>query len=141
MRPPTSRRAPRRVRRRPRPPPPAPADPMHAVVLVGGFGTRLRPLTNTVPKSMLPIAHVPLIVRHIGQLERGGVDHVTLALGFLPEPFIEAFPDGRCGGVRMAYAIEPAPLDTAGAVRFAADHAGIDDTFVVTNGDNLSDLS
>jgi len=114
---------------------------MHAVVLVGGFGTRLRPLTNTVPKSMLPIAHVPLIVRHIGQLERGGVDHVTLALGFLPEPFIEAFPDGRCGGVRMAYAIEPEPLDTAGAVRFAADHTGIDDTFVVTNGDNLSDLS
>ena len=114
---------------------------MHAVVLVGGFGTRLRPLTNTVPKSMLPIAHVPLIVRHIGQLERGGVDHVTLALGFLPEPFIEAFPDGRCGAVRMAYAIEPEPLDTAGAVRFAADHTGVDDTFVVTNGDNLSDLS
>ena len=72
---------------------------MHAVVLVGGFGTRLRPLTNTVPKSMLPIAHVPLIERHIGQLERGGVDHVTLALGFLPGPFLEAFPDGRCGGV------------------------------------------
>ena len=88
---------------------------MHAVVLVGGFGTRLRPLTNTVPKSMLPIAHVPLIVRHIGQLERGGVDHVTLALGFLPEPFIDAFPDGRCGGVTLGYAIEPEPLDTAGA--------------------------
>ena len=114
---------------------------MHAVVLVGGFGTRLRPLTNTVPKSMLPVAHVPLIVRHIGQLERGGVDHVTLALGFLPEPFVEAFPDGRCGGVRLDYAIEPEPLDTAGAVRFAAEHAGIDETFVVTNGDVLTDLS
>ena len=72
---------------------------MHAVVLVGGFGTRLRPLTNTVPKSLLPIAHVPLLVRLIGQLERGGVDAVTLALGFLPEPFVDAFPDGRCGGV------------------------------------------
>jgi mannose-1-phosphate guanylyltransferase len=114
---------------------------MHAVVLVGGFGTRLRPLTNTVPKSMLPVAHVPLIVRHIGQLERGGVDHVTLALGFLPEPFVQAFPDGRCGGVRLDYAIEPEPLDTAGAVRFAAEHAGIDETFVVTNGDVLTDLS
>ena len=114
---------------------------MHAVVLVGGFGTRLRPLTNTVPKSMLPIAHVPLIVRHIGQLERGGVDAVTLALGFLPEPFVEAFPDGRCGGVELGYAIEPEPLDTAGAIRFAADHAGIDETFVVTNGDVLTDLS
>jgi len=114
---------------------------MHAVVLVGGFGTRLRPLTNTVPKSMLPVAHVPLIVRLIGQLERGGVDEVTLALGFLPEPFVEAFPDGRCGGVRLGYAIEPEPLDTAGAIRFAADHAGIDETFVVANGDVLTDLS
>jgi len=114
---------------------------MQAVVLVGGFGTRLRPLTNTTPKSMLPVAHVPLIVRHIGQLERGGVDAVTLALGFLPEPFLEAFPDGRCGRVRLDYAIEREPLDTAGAVRFAAEHAGIDDTFVVTNGDVLTDLS
>jgi mannose-1-phosphate guanylyltransferase len=114
---------------------------MHAVVLVGGFGTRLRPLTNVVPKSMLPVAHVPLIVRLIGQLERGGVDAVTLALGFLPEPFVEAFPDGRCGGVALDYAIEPEPLDTGGAIRFAADHAGIDQTFVVTNGDVLTDLA
>jgi mannose-1-phosphate guanylyltransferase len=114
---------------------------MQAVVLVGGFGTRLRPLTNVVPKSMLPVAHVPLIVRLIGQLERGGVDAVTLALGFLPEPFVEAFPDGRCGGVSLDYAIEPEPLDTGGAIRFAADHAGIDETFVVTNGDVLTDLA
>ena len=114
---------------------------MHAVVLVGGFGTRLRPLTNTMPKSMLPIANVPLLVRLIGQLEAGGVDHVTLALGFLPEPFVAAFPDGRCGGVELDYAIESEPLDTAGAIRFAADHAGIDDTFVVANGDVLTDLS
>jgi mannose-1-phosphate guanylyltransferase len=114
---------------------------MQAVVLVGGFGTRLRPLTNVVPKSMLPVAHVPLIVRLIGQLERGGVDAVTLALGFLPEPFVDAFPDGRCGGVTLDYAIEPEPLDTGGAIRFAADHAGIDGTFVVTNGDVLTDLA
>ncbi len=114
---------------------------MQAVVLVGGFGTRLRPLTNVVPKSMLPVAHVPLIVRLIGQLERGGVDHVTLALGFLPEPFVAAFPDGRCGGVELDYAIEPEPLDTGGAIRFAADHAGIDATFVVANGDVLTDLA
>jgi mannose-1-phosphate guanylyltransferase len=84
---------------------------------------------------------VPLLVRLIGQLERGGVDTVTLALGFLPEPFVAAFPDGRCGGVRLDYAIEPEPLDTAGAIRFAADHAGIDETFVVANGDVLTDLS
>lgn len=113
---------------------------MQAVVLVGGFGTRLRPLTTTVPKSMLPVAHVPLIVRLIRRLEAGGVDAVTLALGFLPDPFVEAFPDGRCGGVELGYAIEPEPLDTAGAIRFAALCGGVDDTFVVANGDVLTDL-
>jgi mannose-1-phosphate guanylyltransferase len=53
---------------------------------------------------------------------------------------MEAFPDGICAGVRLHYAVEPEPLDTAGAIRFAADHAGIDDTFVVVNGDVLTDL-
>lgn len=113
---------------------------MHAVVLVGGFGTRLRPLTDTVPKPMLPIGHVPLIERLIGHLARGGVTHVTLALGFRPEPFVAAFPDQRCGDVTLGYAVEPEPLDTAGAIRFAADHAGVDDTFVVANGDIVTDL-
>jgi mannose-1-phosphate guanylyltransferase len=113
---------------------------MRAVVLVGGFGTRLRPLTDSVPKSLLPVAHVPLIARLVGGLERGGVDAVTLALGFRPEPFVEAFPDARCGGVVLDYAVEPEPLDTAGAIRFAADHVGIDDTFLVVNGDVLTDL-
>ena len=113
---------------------------MHAVVLVGGFGTRLRPLTNTMPKPMLPIGNVPLIARLIARLERGGVDEVTLALGFRPEPFVAAFPDQRCGGVALHYAVEPEPLDTAGAIRFAADHTGIDSTFVVANGDVLTDL-
>ena len=113
---------------------------MRAVVLVGGYGTRLRPLTDSIPKSMLPVAHVPLIARLIGGLERGGVDAVTLALGFRAEPFVEAFPGGRCGGVAIDYAVEPEPLDTAGAIRFAADRAGLDDTFVVANGDVLTDL-
>jgi mannose-1-phosphate guanylyltransferase len=113
---------------------------MRAIVLVGGFGTRLRPLTDSIPKSMLPIAHAPLIARLVAGLERGGVEAVTLALGFRPEPFVEAFPDARCGGVTLDYAVEPEPLDTAGAIRFAADHAGIDDTFVVVNGDVLTDL-
>ena len=113
---------------------------MRAVVLVGGYGTRLRPLTDSIPKSMLPVAHVPLIARLIGGLERGGVDAVTLALGFRAEPFVQAFPGGRCGGVAIDYAVEPEPLDTAGAIRFAAEHAAIDETFVVVNGDVLTDL-
>lgn len=113
---------------------------MRAVVLVGGFGTRLRPLTANVPKPMLPVGHEPMISRLIGRLGRGGVTEVVLALGFRPEPFVEAFPDGRCGDVALTYAVEPEPLDTAGAIRFAADHAGIDDTFVVANGDVMTDL-
>ena len=113
---------------------------MHAVVLVGGFGTRLRPLTNTLPKPMLPVGNVPLLARLLAGLARGGVTDATLALGFRPEPFIAAFPDQRCGAVRLHYAVEPEPLDTGGAIRFAADHAGIDSTFVVANGDILTDL-
>jgi mannose-1-phosphate guanylyltransferase len=113
---------------------------MRAVVLVGGFGTRLRPLTDTVPKPMLPVGHVPMIARLVDRLARGGVTEVVLALGFKPEPFIEAFPDDRCGDVALHYAVEPEPLDTAGAIRFAADAAGIDDTFVVANGDVMTDL-
>ncbi len=113
---------------------------MRAVVLVGGFGTRLRPLTYTVPKPMLPVGHEPMISRLVDRLAGGGVTEVVLALGFRPEPFVEAFPDGRCGSVALTYAVEPEPLDTAGAIRFAAEAAGIDDTFVVANGDILTDL-
>ncbi|MFZ9483039.1 MAG: sugar phosphate nucleotidyltransferase [Ilumatobacteraceae bacterium] len=113
---------------------------MRAVVLVGGFGTRLRPLTASVPKPMLQVGHVPIIERLIRNLARGGVTEVVLALGFKPEPFVEAFPDGTCAGVTLTYAVEPEPLDTAGAIRFAAEAAGIDDTFVVANGDVLTDL-
>jgi mannose-1-phosphate guanylyltransferase len=113
---------------------------MRAVVLVGGFGTRLRPLTNSVPKPMLPVGHQPMIARLVERLGGGGVTEVVLALGFRPEPFMEAFPDGRCGDVALTYAVEPEPLDTAGAIRFAAESAGIDDTFVVANGDVMTDL-
>jgi mannose-1-phosphate guanylyltransferase len=83
---------------------------------------------------------VPIIERLIANLARGGVTEVTLALGFKPEPFVQAFPDGHCAGVALRYAVEPEPLDTAGAIRFAAEAAGIDDTFVVANGDVLTDL-
>lgn len=113
---------------------------MLAVVLVGGFGTRLRPLTNAVPKPMLPVAHQPMIVRLVEGLAAGGVTEVVLALGFLPEPFEAAFPSGEHDGVRIRYAVEPEPLDTAGAIAFAADAGGVDTTFVVANGDIITDL-
>lgn len=113
---------------------------MHAVVLVGGFGTRLRPLTLSTPKPLLPIANVRQLEHLIANLATAGVTHVALALGFKPEPFFDAFPEGICAGVELHYAVEPEPLDTAGAIAFAARDAGIDDTFVVMNGDIICDL-
>lgn len=113
---------------------------MQAVVLVGGEGTRLRPLTLSTPKQMLPVAEVPMIERVLCKLAHHGVDEAVLSLGYLPDAFMRAYPDGTAAGVRLSYAVEPEPLDTAGAVRFAAQHAGISSTFVVVNGDILTDM-
>lgn len=113
---------------------------MRAVVLVGGEGTRLRPLTLTTPKQMLPIVEQPMIERVLGQLARHGIEDAVLSLGYKPDAFIDAYPTGSVSGVRVTYAVEPDPLDTAGAIRFAADHAGIDETFVAVNGDVLTDI-
>lgn len=113
---------------------------MDAVVLVGGFGTRLRPLTLTVPKNLVPVAGVPLIERVIAGLAGHGVERVVLSLGYRPDSFFAAFPDDTAGGVPLTYVVEPEPLDTAGAIRFAAREAGLRDTFLVANGDVLTDL-
>jgi mannose-1-phosphate guanylyltransferase len=113
---------------------------VRAVVLVGGIGTRLRPLTLTVPKQVLPIVEVPMIERVLAYLAGHGVDEAVLSLGYLPDAFVNLFPDGRCAGVRLLYAVEPEPLDTAGAVGFAARYAGIKERFLVVNGDILTDL-
>lgn len=113
---------------------------MRAVVLVGGFGTRLRPLTLSTPKPMLAVGHRPIVENLVRMLARAGIEEVVLGLGFRPEPFVAAFPDGTCAGVPLHYAVEPEPLDTGGAIRFAADHAGLTDTFVVVNGDIITDL-
>ena len=113
---------------------------MRAVVLVGGFGTRLRPLTHHRPKQMLPIVNRPMIEHVVGHLANYGVDDVVLSLGYRPDAFSAAYPDGRCAGATLHYAIEPEPLDTAGAIRFAALDAGIDERFLVLNGDVLTDL-
>jgi NDP-sugar pyrophosphorylase family protein len=111
---------------------------MRAVVLVGGEGTRLRPLTLTTPKSLLAIANQPFLERQLGWLESHGVDDVVLSLGYLPDAFTRHFPDGRCGGVRLSYAVENKPLGTAGGIRYAA--GDIDERFLVCNGDVLTDL-
>ncbi len=111
-----------------------------AVVLVGGFGTRLRPLTLSTPKQMLPVLNRPMIEHVLAHLRRHGIDDAVLSLGYRPDGFVDAYPEGVCAGVSLHYAVEPEPLDTAGAIRFAARHAGIDERFVVVNGDVLTDL-
>ncbi len=113
---------------------------MRAVVLVGGEGTRLRPLTLTMPKQMLPVAEQPMIERVLGHLAVHGIEEAVLSLGYRPDAFTDAYPEGTIAGVRALYAVEPSPLDTAGAIRFAAEFGALDETFVVLNGDVLTDI-
>lgn len=113
---------------------------MRAVVLVGGFGTRLRPLTLGMPKQMLPVVGITMLERVVAALGAAGVTEAVLSLGYRPDVFLEAFPDGRCARVQLRYAVEPEPLDTAGAIRFAAAEAGIEERFLALNGDVLTDL-
>ncbi len=105
---------------------------MIAVILAGGEGTRLRPLTEWLPKAMLPIANKPFLEHQIDHLRRHGVTRVILSCGYLPEPIRRHFGDS------LEYAVEPEPLGTGGAIAFAA--AGIGEAFVVCNGDVLTDL-
>ena len=81
-----------------------------------------------------------MIERVLEGLSRYGIDDVVLSLGYQPDAFLEAYPDGRCAGVALHYAVEPEPLDTAGAISFAARDAGIRETFLVVNGDVLTNL-
>jgi mannose-1-phosphate guanylyltransferase len=111
-----------------------------AVLLVGGQGTRLRPLTFTTPKQMLPVAGVPLLTHLIVKLRDAGVDHVVLATSYRSEVFAEHFGDGSALGVALTYVREVEPLGTGGAIGNVAAHlrSGPDDPVVVVNGDNLS---
>lgn len=113
---------------------------MHAVILVGGFGTRLRPLTLSTPKQMLPLVGKPMIERVVASLAAQGITEVVLALGYRPDQFSEAYPDRRIAGIPVHYAVESEPLDTAGAIGFAARSIGIDQTFLAVNGDVITDL-
>ena len=116
---------------------------MQAILLVGGFGTRLRPLTLTTPKQMLPVLHRPMIEHVVSGLARHGVERVVLALGYRDDAFRAAYPDGRCAGVELCCVVEPEPLGTAGAIRFAYEASGMGadtGTFLAANGDVITDL-
>jgi mannose-1-phosphate guanylyltransferase len=111
---------------------------MKAIILVGGEGTRLRPLTYSIVKSMVPVLNRPFIEHVIRNLSSHGVDEVVLAMGYKPDSIYAYFKDRQAAGVRLTYSLEDKPLGTAGAVKNAASH--VDGTFFVLNGDTFSDI-
>ncbi|MGQ0824746.1 MAG: sugar phosphate nucleotidyltransferase [Actinomycetota bacterium] len=111
---------------------------MKAVILAGGEGTRLRPLTSNQPKPMMPIANVPMMEHIVTLLARHGFDDIVVTVAFLANHIRNYFGDGSDFGVRMRYATEEAPLGTAGSVRNAMQE--LDDTFLVIYGDVLTDV-
>jgi len=115
---------------------------MQAIVLVGGEGTRLRPLTNDVPKPALTLVDRPFLAYMVEWLAAHGVTEAVLACGFLPDVLREALGEEAHSGVRLTYVTEPDRRGTAGAIRFAADALGgrLDDRFLALNGDVLTDL-
>jgi mannose-1-phosphate guanylyltransferase len=113
---------------------------MQALVLVGGEGTRLRPLTLTQPKPALPLVDRPFIRYMVDWVGRHGVDEVIMACGFRAEALREALGDSVAGGPKIAYVQEDEPLGTAGPIRLAADEDLLGDRFMVLNGDVLTDL-
>ncbi|MEV1120433.1 NDP-sugar synthase [Actinosynnema sp. NPDC049800] len=108
-----------------------------AVVLVGGKGTRLRPLTLSAPKPMLPTAGVPFLTHLLSRIREAGMTHVVLGTSYKAEVFQEHFGDGAALGLELEYVVEDVPLDTAGAIRNVA-HKLRERDVVVFNGDILS---
>ena len=112
---------------------------MQALVLAGGEGTRLRPLTLTVPKPVMPLAGRPFLTFMLDWLARHGVDDVLLSCGFMGDAVQRVLGSQR-DGTRLRYVTEDEPLGTAGPVRLAADRGLLGERFLVLNGDVLTDL-
>jgi len=113
-------------------------DKMKAVLLIGGEGTRLRPLTCNVTKAMVPILNRPFLEHAILYFKKHGVEEIILAMGYLPDAIEAYFGDGKQFGVHLTYSVEESPLGTAGAVKNA--EAYLDQPFLVFNGDVLTEV-
>src|ERR687887_1433416 len=111
---------------------------MQAVILVGGEGTRLRPLTSTVPKPVVPLVDRPFIAYMLEWLARHGIDDVVMSCGFLATAVRNVLGDGSQYGVRLRFIEEPEPRGTAGALKYAEDL--LQERFLMLNGDVLTDI-
>jgi mannose-1-phosphate guanylyltransferase/phosphomannomutase len=110
-----------------------------AVVMAGGEGTRLRPLTSNQPKPMVPVVGKPCMEHIVELLRKHGIADVIVTVAFLPQAIRSYFGDGSSLGVNIEYSVEESPLGTAGSVRLASGR--LDDTFVVISGDALTDVN
>ncbi|MFE9401790.1 sugar phosphate nucleotidyltransferase [Streptomyces sp. NPDC006530] len=113
-----------------------------AILLVGGKGTRLRPLTVNTPKPMVPAAGVPFLTHQLARARAAGVDHIVLATSYLAEVFEPYFGDGSALGLSLEYVTEDEPLGTGGAIRNVASRlrSGPDEPVLIFNGDILTGL-
>ena len=111
---------------------------MQALILAGGKGTRLRPLTVYTPKPVVPVCNRPFLLYQLDTLRRAGITDITLSLSYQPHKIEQQLGDGSEYGVRLSYTVEPQPMGTAGAYKFAEDL--IREPTVVFNGDIITDL-
>ena len=111
---------------------------MKAVIMAGGKGTRLRPLTSNQPKPMISIANKPCMEHIINLLEHHGLEDIVVTVEFLSEEIQNYFGDGSAWGVKLSYSVEEEPLGTAGSVKFTQDR--LNERFVIVSGDALTDV-
>lgn len=116
---------------------PQPPESLRAVIMAGGFGMRLRPLTENLPKPMLPVGGRPLIERIVGQLRESGIDHIVVTTHYKPEAIVQHFGDGTNFGVTMTYVQEDEPLGTGGALGLIPSDG---EPLLVINGDILTQV-
>ncbi|MFH0947868.1 MAG: NDP-sugar synthase [Elusimicrobiota bacterium] len=112
---------------------------MKAIILIGGFGTRLRPLTCNTPKPLLPVLNKPFSLYQIELLKKYGIKDIILCMAYLPSEFKKYFGDGKKFGVKISYAVEKTPLGTGGAIKNAEKF--VDDSVIIFNGDVLTEIN
>jgi len=112
---------------------------MKAVVMAGGFGTRIQPLTNSIPKPMLPVVNKPMMEHIIRSLKSAGIEEFVLLLYFMPEVIMDYFKDGKKLGITIHYVVPNDDYGTAGAVKCAQEYLK-DDSFIIVSGDLVTDF-